>query len=195
MVMPPEDFLGGRFLFLRHGQTPANAAGIVAGVTDIPLSPTGEAQARAAAELLAGMEFTSIWTSALTRAIQTAEAVATLTGRPLHRLPELGERNWGAWEGGPRSIIRREATPPGGEGPDAFAGRVRRGLARIAPPHPVLIVAHSGTARVLWQTLLPHEPFRRPDNAALSEWRRGGDGLWRVIDPKSCCHRPVAEDA
>lgn len=165
------------FLFLRHGQTAANAADRIGGATDDPLDATGLRQAEAAARLLAGRPLVAIWHSPLLRAAQTAAAVARTTGAPLIPLPGLAERNWGAWEGQDRSVLIREATPPGGEGPEAFRARIRAALAAIAAPFPVLIVAHSGTAREI-HALLTDAPFVRPGNAEAVEWRPGGDCHW-----------------
>ncbi|MFT4151872.1 MAG: histidine phosphatase family protein [Paracoccaceae bacterium] len=165
------------FLFLRHGQTAANATNRIGGATDDPLDDTGLAQARAAARLLARRPIAAIWHSPLQRAAQTAAAVAQATGAPLVALPGLAERNWGAWEGQDRSILIRDATPPGGEGPDTFRARIRAALAEIAPPFPVLIVAHSGTAREI-HALLTDAPFPRPENAEAVEWAQGADCHW-----------------
>ena len=41
-----------RILLARHGETPWNAEGRYQGQEDIPLSPTGEAQARSLGERL-----------------------------------------------------------------------------------------------------------------------------------------------
>lgn len=161
------------FLFLRHGETDANVADRISGFTDDPLNATGRAQAQAAARLLAGRGIAAIWHSPLARAADTARAVAATTGAPLIALPGLAERNWGIWEGAPRSVLVREATPQGGEGPADFTARIRAALAQITGPFPVLIVAHSGTAREIhgW---LGHAPFDRPANAAPIEWRPDG---------------------
>ena len=167
------------FLFLRHGRTALNAEDRVCGATDVPLDAVGRAQAREAAAHLAGTSIGSIWTSPLARARATAEAVAAATGAPLRVLPWLAERDWGAWEGGPRAALRRDATPLGGEGPDAFRHRTRAALAEITGPGPVLVVAHSGTARVLHAWLSP-KPFVRLGNCEVVEWRR--DVAWT-------CHR------
>lgn len=161
------------FLFLRHGETDANVADRISGFTDDPLNATGRAQAQAAAQMLAGQPLAAIWHSPLARAADTARAVAATTGAPLIALPGLAERNWGAWEGAPRSTLVREATPEGGEGPAAFTARVRAALAQITGPFPVLIVAHSGTAREI-QGWLSQAPFERPANAQPIAWRQAG---------------------
>jgi len=142
------------FWFLRHGETIANAAGRIAGSLDTPLTDLGWEQARRAADSLLGHGIAAIWTSPLRRARDTALVVADRLALPVQQVPDLAERHWGAWEGLDRAVLLRSATPPGGEGPQDFADRVWRGLQAISPPHPVLIVAHSGVARVLRARLL-----------------------------------------
>lgn len=175
--------LGSRFYVLRHGQTSSNAAGTIGGVTDLPLTEAGHAQAAAAAEVLRGVPLGSIWCSPLLRAQQTAAPVARMTGLPVTLLPGLQERNWGIWEGQPRSVLVRHATPEGGEGPDTFRARIRHALAAITGPAPVLIVAHSGTAREI-HAALSSAPFRRPTNGEVSVWQHAA-GLWenRALSP------------
>ena len=53
-----------KIILARHGETPWNAAGRYQGQIDIPLSETGEAQARKLGERLLGVD--------ITRAVQPA---------------------------------------------------------------------------------------------------------------------------
>ena len=158
---------------------------LVCGATDVPLDPTGLMQAEAVAERLRAAPPGSIWTSPLSRAHETARIVAAATGAPLTIVPNLGERDWGDWEGGPRAVLVRDAIPPGGEGPEAFAVRTLAALATIDGQSPMLVVAHSGTARVL-NAHLGAVPFRRLGNAELVEWRKE-DRRWR-------CHTIFVSD-
>lgn len=167
------------FWFLRHGETVANAAGVIAGALDTPLTALGRQQAAQAADHLVGQGIAAIWASPLVRARDTAQAVADRLGLPVQLLDDLAERRWGAWEGLDRSVLVRSATPPGGEGPQEFADRVWRGLQAIAPPHPVLIVAHSGVARVLRARLLGGDEVGQVGNAIpLRFLRQGQEWRW-----------------
>ena len=141
--------LAGPFLFLRHGETENNRLGLVAGASDVPLNATGQAQARAAAQRLATSGVNAIWSSPLRRARDTADCVAQVLGLPVLVVPELAERNWGELEGRPRELRQRGVTPPGGESLEDFSARTLRGLQQIASSRLPLIVAHSGTFRVL----------------------------------------------
>lgn len=167
----------GSFLILRHGETAANAADIICGSTDLPLAPSGRAQAEAAAAFLRDLPLRRIVTSPLTRAVQTAEAVARVTGLVPQRAEGLAERNWGAWEGQPRAMLRREETPPGGESPAAFRDRIRRAFAALDLAPLTLIVAHSGTDREI-HALLTDAPHQRMSNAEIRLWQPAPQG-WR----------------
>ncbi|NNU81822.1 histidine phosphatase family protein [Halovulum dunhuangense] len=169
------------FLFLRHGRTALNAADRVAGSTDVELDELGHAQALAARDALAAEALAAIWVSPLLRARQTAAAVAAARGLTPAILPDLAERDWGAWEGMPRAGLDRDATPPGGEAPAIFISRVLGALSRIEGPFPALIVAHSGVARVLAAALCPARRLRRPENGEAVRWQRLEGGGWRPV--------------
>lgn len=166
------------FYFMRHGMTASNDSDRIAGFTDEPLTAAGKVLAARQAEKLRGLSLGSFWVSTLTRARQTAAAVLTTYDAPLFLLDELKERNWGEMEGRPRSELKREAKPHGGEGSDEFRDRTRAGLARITGPAPVLIVAHSGTAREIFAFL--DLPFARPDNCDILHFHRDENCHWIV---------------
>ena len=90
-----------RLLVIRHGETLWNADKRLQGHTDIPLSPVGHAQAAQLARSLKarGEAFDAIYTSDLSRARETAEAVAQALAVPLTATPNLRERCFGQFEG------------------------------------------------------------------------------------------------
>lgn len=86
-----------RVVFLRHGQTDYNAELRIQGQVDIPLNETGLQQAREAAASIERLHPTHVISSDLSRAFETAKAVAgdlEITSDPL-----LRERGYGPWEG------------------------------------------------------------------------------------------------
>jgi probable phosphoglycerate mutase len=152
------------FYFLRHGETERNRLGLVAGQTDVELNETGWRQARAAAERLTDRGITAIFSSSLRRARDTAGCVTALLHLPIVVVPALAERNWGEVEGKPVGTRAREETPPGGESLDEFARRTLAGFESIPGTGVPLVVAHSGTYRVLCGALGVPQPPRAVEN-------------------------------
>ena len=72
---------------LRHGQTPMSVQKRYAGRTDAPLTEVGAQQAAAAAKRLASAGLGVIVTSPLLRTVQTAQAVAAVTGAYTNEAP------------------------------------------------------------------------------------------------------------
>ena len=180
------------FLFLRHGQSAANRDRVIAGSVDSPLTEQGEAEAHAAASVLADAGIRRIVASPLSRALRTAEIVAGALGLPVATDPGLVERDWGVLEGQP--VADRTSylmSPEGGESWEAFRDRawaacqpiIAAGPAPLAGPAALLIVAHAGIMRVLRDQLgLGFEakavgnalPMRfTPPEAAGLPWRVG----------------------
>lgn len=60
---------------IRHGKTELNKANVLQGRSNYPLNEEGKQQAKEAAAQLQGIVFDYIFTSPLTRAVQTAEII------------------------------------------------------------------------------------------------------------------------
>jgi glucosyl-3-phosphoglycerate phosphatase len=88
-----------RLLIWRHGQTDHNVSGIWQGQLDTALSDTGRAQAQAAAAVLATYEPVAIVSSDLSRAAETAEALASRLGLAVRHDERLREIHAGEWQG------------------------------------------------------------------------------------------------
>ena len=144
---------------VRHGQTDWNRSGRFQGQTDIPLNEVGMQQAQVLARQLAMESFAAIYSSDLSRAFQTAEAVASLAHLPVQRDTRLREICQGEWEGmdlqqviekynvDMRDSQRDPATSraPGGESVAEVATRMSQAANEIAVRHPdgkVLLVTH-----------------------------------------------------
>lgn len=124
------------------------------GSLDIPLNSLGLVQAKESAEILSQYEIQEIWSSPLVRASKTAEIVAQRLHIPLNIHNGLAERNYGEWEGKPKSTIDRNSLPPNGESWDQFFQRSSDAIKFILSiKGKLLIVAHSGTYRVLAELL------------------------------------------
>ena len=91
-----------RLVLLRHGRTSWNHLGRAQGQADIPLDRVGHAQAAAAAELVAALGPSRLWSSDLARARETAGYLAEATGLAVETDPRLreyavGERQGLSW--------------------------------------------------------------------------------------------------
>jgi broad specificity phosphatase PhoE len=90
----------GRLVLVRHGQTDHNVQGRLQGQVDIPLNATGRDQAMAVARTLSPHRFDLILSSPLSRAQDTAQAIADATGtREIATESDFIEQSFGDWEG------------------------------------------------------------------------------------------------
>jgi glucosyl-3-phosphoglycerate phosphatase len=91
---------GGRTLIIwRHGETDHNASGIWQGQLDTPLSDKGREQALTAAAVLASYNPSTIVSSDLQRAADTAGSLATRLGLQVSLDERLREIHAGLWQG------------------------------------------------------------------------------------------------
>jgi len=149
------------FYLLRHGETFANVARIVAGGrVDTPLTENGQAQAQALADVIHHLPVrpSRVYHSFLSRARDTAAIVNAPLGLDMVEHPDIHEHEFGDWEGiswDQLDInVAQGLQPTSGETYDAFAQRVRRGfLPILSVEHetPPLIVAHGGVFRGIGQ--------------------------------------------
>ncbi len=94
----------GTLVLLRHGQSVWNAENLFTGWVDVPLSETGEQEARRGGELLREADLLPdvVHTSLLRRAISTANLALDVADRhwiPVRRDWRLNERHYGALQG------------------------------------------------------------------------------------------------
>jgi 2,3-bisphosphoglycerate-dependent phosphoglycerate mutase len=158
-------------ILLRHGQSQWNLENRFTGWVDVPLSPRGEDEARAAGEKLRGRHIDKLYTSVLRRAVDTAtlalEAAAT-TVPVTERDAALNERMYGDLQGLNKAeaakrfgdaqvkLWRRsyDVRPPGGESLADTAERVvpyweSHILPDLKAGQDVLVVAHGNSLRAL----------------------------------------------
>ncbi|MGA9866868.1 MAG: histidine phosphatase family protein [Acetobacteraceae bacterium] len=169
--MQPEPTLARvPFWFLRHGETDWNARGLSQGNVDIPLNPTGLAQARSAAGLLANRGIRTIVSSPMSRARVTAAIAAEALGLPVATDDDLREVAFGVQEGQPMTEwfatwVAGKWNPDGAE---TFAALRARAVAAVnratALPAAVLVVGHGALFRAL-RSAMGLEPNVRTANA------------------------------
>jgi broad specificity phosphatase PhoE len=108
-----------RVLLVRHGQSQGNAEGRFGGHTATPLSARGRRQAGATARALLEEKVTAIYSSDLSRAVETAMPLARLTGLDVEQTEAFRERSVGVMEG----LTFEEAA---GQHPEQYAALIRR---------------------------------------------------------------------
>ena len=141
---------------VRHGETEWSRARRHTGRTDVPLSPAGEAEARALGAHLDGLEVDRVLASPLARATSTAR-LAGFGGR-LETTRALLEFDYGDYEGLTTAQIHagrpgwdlfRDGCP-GGETAAAVAERARRLVADLAAGDGrVMLFGHGHQLRIL----------------------------------------------
>ena len=146
--------------FTRHGETVWNVENKICGMTDSPLTARGQQQAQQLGELVrdSGLQIDEILYSPLSRAADTAKAIATATGLPARCEPRLREQCFGKYEGTPRDGAEFRISKThfadrydGGESMMQLAQRIYNLLDELKADtgKPYLLVAHNGIARVV----------------------------------------------
>lgn len=142
---------------VRHGETEWNRRHRIQGSTDIPLNATGRAQAERTGRLLARREWDAIYSSPLSRALETAMIIAPLVGLdPPETIAALVERNYGEAEGlTGREVQSRYpgSTPvPGRETREEVVARVAPALIELAADgadRRVIVATHGAVIRTV----------------------------------------------
>ncbi|MDH5730709.1 MAG: histidine phosphatase family protein [Gammaproteobacteria bacterium] len=110
-----------RVCIIRHGETDWNRESRIQGQIDIPLNETGRAQALAMAFNSAHHRFSAIYSSDLSRAVETATALSIRENLEVKTMPQLRERNYGIFQ----NITKTEAPK---KYPEAYALYAARDL-------------------------------------------------------------------
>jgi probable phosphoglycerate mutase len=160
-----------RLYFVRHGATQLTAEDRFSGATGVDLSDEGRHQVQRLAERLGGDDIKAVYSSPLSRTVETAQILA----RP-HRLTPilrdgLREISHGRWEG----LTRREVeerypdeysaweadpftfAPEDGESGVAVLARALPVVREVVVTHPdqlVVVVSHKATLRLILSSLL-----------------------------------------
>ena len=162
----------GQLILLRHGETEWSRDGCHTGLTDVPLTPAGEATAAALAPVLAGRDIRAAFASPLQRALRTAERAGLAD---VKQDPDLREWDYGGYEGVTTAQIRvqrpgwylwRDGVIPGdsehpGETVQQVGARADAVLARVTPllaEGDVVLVSHGHFLRVLTARWLRMDP-------------------------------------
>ena len=134
----------------RHGETAWTVTGQHTGLTDLPLTPQGERNARALADRLTGLKFTKVFTSPLQRARKTCSLAGF--GAAAEVDSNLVEWNYGEYEGLRSAEIRAKRPDwqlfrdgcPGGESPAQVIARADSVLRRVRDVNGDVLLFSSG---------------------------------------------------
>ena len=198
-----------KIYLIRHGEVEFNRKNAYIGSTDLSLNANGRHQAELLAEYLADKEISSVYSSGLKRAYESAEIIAVRIGLGVSAIPELRELDYGDWEGVPEADVPKlypdifrewrknpvEVRIPGGENVGELRDRAYPAFCRIAEQvsgGSLVIVAHKTTNRVLLSCLLGVDPnyYRQigQGNSAMNVIERRNDGRLVVDQVNETCH-------
>ena len=203
---PQEDFSRPRdsieVVLVRHGASEAAVEDqpfeLLEGQADPGLSPHGELQAQAVAEVLAAEPLRALYVTSLCRTVQTAAPLAALTGLAPVVVADLREVHLGVLEGGAFRIAAHAGDPrvaevfrqerwdviDGAEPMEEFAARTRAGFDRIvaaaAPGDSLAAVVHGGVIAELCRQTTGSRPFAftRVDNCSITRLVVAGGERW-----------------
>lgn len=181
-----------RLIVIRHGQTAWNVDTRIQGHLDIPLDATGRWQAARLGEALAHEPVDAIYASDLSRAWDTAQAIAGPLKLSVQPDILLRERGFGTFEGRTFADIERttpeqalrwrqrdpEFAPEGGENLVRFRQRIIDAAEATAARHQgqlVVLVAHGGVMDILYRAAT------RQDLQAPRSWQLGNAAINRIL--------------
>ena len=198
---------------IRHGQTAWNKEEVFRGTKDIPLNEVGQKEAAALGTYLKDIQFNAIYTSPLSRAVQTAEAVARAQGISPDVEASLMDLNFGSWQGVSHEEIKKsypelyhtwKTAPdqvkfPKGESLHHVLTRIEDLLDRLAKEHvdhTVGLFSHRVVCKVLLCRLLgldlSHFWQIQQSTACLNRFRYH-EGMWICELINSQCHLEALE--
>jgi broad specificity phosphatase PhoE len=164
-----------RLYLVRHGATQLSVEDRFAGDIGVDLSADGRSQAERLAVRVRDHSISAIYSSPLSRAIETARIIATGCGLEPRLSDGLREIHHGHWEGLTRQEVETgfaaeyaaweedpfTFAPEGGESGVSVLARALPALREIVVRHAglnVLAVSHKATIRLLLSSLLGFDP-------------------------------------
>ena len=156
-----------RIFLARHGESLANQQKLISGQLDYPLTDKGKHQAQWLCDVLKDEKLSAIYTSSLTRAMETAKPTAEYHGITIRSMDNLKEIHFGILQGQPSALADEDIshdkaqnikclTIPDSENTHAFENRIVECLNRVLHnlQGAALIVAHRNTNGVILAKLL-----------------------------------------
>ncbi len=157
-------------LLIRHGQSASNNGGTLTGQLDSPLTEIGYMQGKAVSNyIFNNYKVGAIYSSDLTRAINTVKPLEELTGLSIIKDKNLREMQCGDWQGKLLSELSKDELylkwrdydlsikMPNGESFLEVKDRAIKSLTKIATSNEyktVVVVTHGGVVRMLMAEIL-----------------------------------------
>jgi broad specificity phosphatase PhoE len=192
LYAPVRPAVATRLLLARHGETDWNRQHRFQGQTDIALNSNGRSQAMALNASLKSEPLAAVYSSALRRAVETAQIIAAQHRLNVSRDERLNEIRMGDWEGmvykdwankypSLKQALendRRSVTAPNGESIDQLERRVLSMMKEIALAYPgetVCVIGHGMVNAVIRSHYL---------NIAFNDALRSmpAQGVWEDLD-------------
>jgi broad specificity phosphatase PhoE len=196
-------------ILTRHGETEWNRIERYRGRADVPLNPRGLAQAeRTAQRVAAEWAPKRVYSSPLSRALQTAEAIARLCQASLRPEQGLADINYGRWQGlTPEEARERwpkvyeawysrpqQACLPEGESLEAVRARAMQSVQNLVARHPsetIVLVSHTIVDRVILLGVLDldndHLWRLKQDPCAINVFE-ADQGRYTLVSMNDTCH-------
>jgi broad specificity phosphatase PhoE len=156
---------------VRHGQTAWNVGEIFRGRADIPLDETGKQEVHLAGEALKNEALHAVYSSPLSRSMETAENIAKFHNIPVTPFDAIIDISYGEWEGLENQEVKEKYPElhalwqrephkikfPGGESLDEVRFRTMKGVEDLLAKHKdenFVLVAHRVPNKVICCALL-----------------------------------------
>jgi len=160
-----------RVYLVRHGQTAWNVGEIFRGRADIPLDETGKGEVHLAGETLKDETLHAVYSSPLSRSMETAENIAKFHDISVTPLDAIIDISYGEWEGRGNQEVQQKypelhalwlSEPhkvlfPGGESLDEVRSRTMAAMEDLLVKHQdenFVLVAHRVPNKVICCALL-----------------------------------------
>jgi broad specificity phosphatase PhoE len=198
-----------RIFLVRHAESTWNPIKKLQGIQDPPLSARGKLQAERVGQRFKEIHPDALYSSHLTRAMQTAEAIARAAGLSVVPQSGLQELCFGEWEGRLLSEVNVDGyhnfleywvhmlqyRPAAGSEPlEICRNRMVEAISRIIQRHPdgnVAVLSHGTALAIFFQHVLdiPLENMWRmqPSNCSISVVTAQENGL-RMNSYNDTCH-------
>jgi probable phosphoglycerate mutase len=201
-----------RIILVRHGQTEWNRTERFRGHADVPLNEAGLAQAEATgAHIAQTWQPVAIYSSPLSRAVKTAQAIARHFDLPVHIHSGLIDIDYGDWQGLTSDEVRQRwpeqldnwynhperADIPGGEALANLRQRAMQTVKLLVDKHPsetIVLVGHTVINRIILLGVLNlgNERFwrLRQDTCAINVFETEA-GDFTLVLLNDTCHLHV----